>query len=84
MNSITELKAGYYGNLMRYPFNNPARGGFDWSGNGRGCNELLAWFVIDRVNYVNGLFAGVEARFEQHCDGLNPALHGAIRWGQLS
>lgn len=84
MNSISELKVGYYGNLMRYPFNNPALGGLDWSGNGRGCNRLTGWFVVDRVNYVNGLLAGIELRFEQHCEGLSPALHGAVRWGQFT
>jgi len=83
MNSLSALTVGYYPNLQRYPFNNPALGGLDWSGNGRGCNTLTGWFAIDRVSYVSGSIAGIELRFEQHCEGMSPALHGAVRWGQF-
>lgn len=76
------LTAGYYGNLMRSPFHNPARGGLSWAGNGRGCNTLTGWFAIDRIVYVATTMTEVEMRFEQHCDGLVPALRGAIRWSQ--
>ncbi len=74
------LKAGYYGNLMRYPFHNPARGGLSWSGNGRGCNRLNGWFAIDRIVYTGTTMTALEMRFEQHCEGMVPALRGAIRW----
>eukprot|EP01034_Spumella_vulgaris_P033243 gene33243-41016_t len=42
MNSLTELKPGYYGGLQRYPFHNAVKGGLSWGGNGRGCNTLTA------------------------------------------
>jgi hypothetical protein len=84
MGSIPELKVGYYGNLMRYPFNNPARGGLSWYGNGVGCNTLTGWFVVDRVHYANFALLGIELRFEQHCDGQTAALHGMVRWGQFA
>jgi hypothetical protein len=84
MNSLGELKVGYYAGLQRYPYNNPVFGGLDWSGNGRGCGALTGWFAVDRVNYVNGTLVGIELRFEQHCDGFIPALRGAIRWGQFA
>jgi len=83
MNSISELKVGYYGGLMRYPLHNPALGGIDVSGEGRGCNRETGWFAIDRVAYANGLVTGIELRFEQRCENADASLHGAVRWGQF-
>jgi hypothetical protein len=80
MSGIGELQPGYYGNLQRYPFQNPARGGLDWSGEGRGCNRLTGWFVVDRVTYSNGTLTAIDLRFEQHCEGAAAALHGQIHW----
>lgn len=80
MSSITTLQPGYYGHLMRYPFGNPAKGGLSWYGQGRGCNTLTGWFVVDGVNYVNGSLTAIDLRFEQHCEGAAPALHGKIHW----
>jgi hypothetical protein len=76
------LKKGYYGKLMRYPFHNPVRGGLSWSGNGRGCNTLTGWFAIDQIVYTGSRMTALEMRFEQHCEGLTPALRGAIRWSE--
>ena len=80
MSSIAQLQPGYYGGLERYPFYNPARGGLSWSGQGRGCNTLTGWFVVDAVTYVNGALTALDLRFEQHCEGGPPALHGQIVW----
>ena len=80
MNSIAQLQPGYYGGLKRFPFHNPARGGLDWFGDGRGCNMLTGWFVIDSVSYVAGAISAIDLRFEQHCEGAAPALHGQIHW----
>ncbi len=80
MISLELLQTGYYPNLHRYPFNNPARGGLSWSGMGRGCNTLTGWFAIDAVTYTNTTLTSIDLRFEQHCDGQTPALHGAIHW----
>jgi hypothetical protein len=82
MNTLQRLETGYYGDLRRYPFHNPTKGGLSWSGEGRGCNELGGWFVIDRVAYDGGSLAGVELRFEQRCEQGTTALHGAIRWSR--
>lgn len=79
MNSLTELKPGYYGGLQRYPFHNAVKGGLSWGGNGRGCNTLTGWFVIDKISYVNGNVKELDARFEQHCEGGSSALRGRIR-----
>jgi len=80
MNVLSRLEPGYYGSLQRYPFYNPARGGLDWSGDGRGCNTLTGWFVVDAVTYAAGALTAIDLRFEQHCEGGRPALHGQIHW----
>jgi uncharacterized repeat protein (TIGR01451 family) len=80
MNVLTQLQQGYYGNLERYPFNNPVTGGLDWSGNGRGCNTLTGWFAVDSISYSGTALQSVDLRFEQHCEGGAPALHGKIHW----
>ena len=80
MIGLAQLQPGYYGNVTRWPFHNPATGGMDWSGQGRGCNQLTGWFVIDNVSYVGNALGSLDLRFEQHCEGGVPALHGQIHW----
>jgi len=80
MNTLQDLQPGYYAGLQRFPFNNPTVGGIDWSGEGRGCNQITGWFVIDSVSYAGSTLSSIQLRFEQHCEGLAPALHGFIRW----
>lgn len=82
MSNISQLQPGYYGGLQRYPFHNPTQGGLSWSGEGRGCNTLTGWFVVDNVNYVNGVLTAIDLRFEQHCESNSAALHGQIHWAQ--
>lgn len=82
MNTLTQLKPGYYGDLHRFPFHNAVKGGLSWSGNGRGCNQLSGWFVIDQVSYAQGELASIDLRFEQYCDGLSAAQHGKIHWAK--
>lgn len=80
MESIETLQPGYYGGLQRFPFRNTRMGGLEWTGNGSGCNTLTGWFVIDSVSYTDGALSSIDLRFEQHCEGLQPALHGQIHW----
>ncbi len=80
MSVIDFVEAGFYDDLQRYPFHNPVKGGLSWSGEGRGCNRLTGWFMVDSVTYNGNTLAAVDLRFEQHCEGGGPALHGAIRW----
>ncbi len=80
MYTLSQLAPGYYPDLQRYPFHNPAKGGLSWYGEGRGCNRLLGWFAVDRVVYTNGVLTALDLRFEQRCEGGTPALHGAIHW----
>ena len=78
---LSELQPGYYPDLQRYPFHNPAKGGLTWFGQGRGCNTLAGWFVVDSVTYSGGALAAIDLRFEQYCEGFPGALHGAVHWG---
>jgi hypothetical protein len=80
MYSVAELLPGYYGDLRRWPFHNRAKGGLSWYGEGRGCNSVTGWFVVDSVRYANGALAAIDLRFEQHCEGAAPALRGKIHW----
>lgn len=80
MYTLSQLEPGYYPDLRRYGFHNPAKGGLDWSGHGRGCNTLRGWFAIDRVTYASGILTAVDLRFEQRCEGGTTALHGVIHW----
>ena len=80
MNTLQQLQPGYYPNLLRYPFHNPVAGGLDWSGEGNACNEVSGWFVVDSISFSGGNLTSIDLRFEQHCEGDSPALHGKIHW----
>ena len=80
MNSLSQLKTGYYPDLQRYPFHNAVKGGMSWSGYGRGCNTLTGWFVVDQVSYALGALTSIDLRFEQFCDGSALPTRGAIHW----
>lgn len=77
---LSRIEVGYYGDLRRYPFHNWAKGGMDWNGEGRGCNNLSGWFVVDSVTYDGDTLTAIDLRFEQHCEYKTPALHGQIHW----
>jgi uncharacterized repeat protein (TIGR02543 family) len=81
-NSLSQLQSGLYSNLTRYPFNNPVLGGLSWYGEGRGCNTLTGWFEVDSVTYSSGNLTAIDLHFEQHCEGVSPALYGQIHWLQ--
>lgn len=83
MDTLGQLQPGYYGDLRRYPFHNPVKGGLNWLGEGRGSNTLTGWFVVDNVTYFNNVLTAIDLRFEQHSEGMAPALHGQIHWAQI-
>jgi uncharacterized repeat protein (TIGR01451 family) len=80
MNSISQLQPGYYAKPQTSEYSNAVTGGLGWSGGGRGCDTVTGWFVIDSITWSAGALASVDARFEQHCEGANAALHGQIHW----
>jgi hypothetical protein len=80
MANLTQMSEGYYAGLLRYPFHNPVKGGLDWSGNGRGCNQLSGWLAIDKITFQTGNLTYLDARFEQHCEMGSSALRGKIHY----
>ncbi len=80
MDGVSRLRPGYYATLQRHPFHDTRHGGLSWSGDGRGCNTLYGWFVVDSISYgIHGLKA-IDLRFEQHCEGWSSALRGEVHW----
>src|SRR5205085_12350909 len=76
--ALNQLEPGNYTGLQRYPFNDPAKGGLSWYGEGRGCNTLSGSFSVDSVSYTASSLTALDLRFEQHCEGGTPALPGTI------
>lgn len=79
MSPRTKLEPGYYGAIRGSPFQNPAKGGLNFSGEGRGCNQIEGWFMVDSVGYVGDTLSALQLRFAQVCDGAG-VLYGALRW----
>ncbi|MCC2674978.1 MAG: hypothetical protein K0R58_1925 [Ramlibacter sp.] len=79
MQGLPRMRPGWYGDLERYPFQNPADAGMDWSGNGRSCSWIHGWFAIDEITYVDGRMTTLDMRFEQDCNDAG-RLRGRIRW----
>lgn len=79
MTPLTQMEPGYYADAQRAG-ENPTAPGLIFFGDGRGCNSVDGWFVIDNIAFLDGALTAVDLRFEQHCDNLTPALRGRIHW----
>ncbi len=74
------LAVGTYDDATRYPFQDPDSPGLDVSGNGRGCNTLTGSFTVTEITFdAGGAIASFAADFEQHCEGVEPALRGHVQ-----
>ena len=75
------LIPGVYTNATRFPFNPDNFNGFNFSGTGRGCNQLNAKFTIYEVEYDSGnIPSKLIADFEQFCDAGASVLRGSIQF----
>jgi hypothetical protein len=75
------LMSGAYENVQRFPFQSPTAPGLSVWGAGRGCNSLTGRFVVLYAVYAPaGDVTSFGVDFEQHCEGLPPALFGQIRF----
>lgn len=73
------LAPGDYTGATRYPFNAATAPGLDFSGDGRGCNEVTGSFSVQDIALgPEGYVQQFDATFVQHCEGQDPALHGEI------
>ena len=56
--------------------------GLDFSGDGRGCNEVTGWFSIDELERdAEGRLTSLGMTFEHHCEGEEPAVVGRLLAG---
>ena len=75
------LQPDTYAGATRYPFNGSGAG-LSVYGDGRGCNTLTGSFTVKQVHFGAGsAVSAFWATFEQHCEGMTPALRGEIRVG---
>jgi hypothetical protein len=73
------IEPGSYNTMT---FSDSTHYGFDFFGNGRGCN-LSGYLYIYYVGYdIAGNVNGIAAAFIQHCDNQTPAIYGLIRYYQ--
>lgn len=73
------LAPGTYLGATRATFRAPGEPGLDVFGNGRGCNTLTGSFTVNAVQLgPAGYVQTLDATFEQHCEGADPALRGHV------
>lgn len=72
------LSLGTYSGATRYPFQGSGAG-LSVYGMGRGCNTLTGSFTVSDITFgPNNHLQSFAASFEQHCEGLVPALRGQV------
>ena len=75
------LQPGVYENAAPFRFDASPSPALRVTGNGRGCNISYGRFVIHEISFdAGGNLFRFAADFEQHCEGITPALFGAIRY----
>jgi len=73
------LVPGMFTSAERAPFVTGKAPGIDVSGDGRGCNTLTGRFEIKSLTWTQAAtVAEMDILFEQHCEGMTPALHGEL------
>jgi putative cell wall-binding protein len=79
------LVPGTYESAQRYDTRAAGHPGLDVFGDGRGCNAVAGRFIIDDATYdAQGNVLTFSARFEDHCEGMNPALFGEISYNSTA
>jgi hypothetical protein len=80
----TNLVPGIYDFAQRAAFAEPGHPGLDVSGDGRGSNKLTGNFTIEEAVFDTSSgtprVVRFAASFEQHSEGLPPALYGTVRF----
>jgi hypothetical protein len=78
-----QLQEGTYTDAERAAFRSAGHAGLDIWGEGRGCNTVDGSFEVkDILVGPGGEVSRLWLRFEQHCEGWQPALFGELRWAQ--
>ena len=75
-----DLATGNFPGATRWPFQDATEPGLSVTGQGRGCNTLTGEFDVQQADYnPDGSVDAFSATFEQHCEGVAPALYGTIQ-----
>jgi hypothetical protein len=79
------LSVGIYEDATRWPFQETDEPGFDFSGDGRGCNELFADYeILEVVIDENQGIQSFALDFTQQCEFIDaPELKGKVRINSL-
>ena len=73
------LAVGTYENARRWPFQSGSPG-LDFSGDGRGCNQLSGRFVLrELARKADGSIDRLAVDFEQRCENSTAPLFGEVR-----
>jgi len=77
------MQTGVYTDAQRADFAQPNHPGLDVSFQNRGCNTLTGNFTVNEVSFFRDLSGNLQigsfdASFEQHCEGMTPALFGTF------
>ena len=79
MPGLSRFQKGYYPDAMRSSQSAQAASMGIFRIFAPACNLVTGWFAVDSVVYAsNGDLSLLRLRFEQHCEGIGPALHGVI------
>ena len=78
-NTLPGLQVGYFKDVSRIS-NDLTKGVLDWGGEGRGCNRVVGWVMIDKVTMANNILTELDLSFEQHCSGAVPATRARLHW----
>jgi hypothetical protein len=74
------LVPGTYMGAQRAVARDPGAPGLDVNGDYRGCNRVSGSFtVLDATYEPSGYVDSFHAVFEQHCEGMAPALRGEVQ-----
>ncbi len=79
------LQVGHYSNATRFPFQDFNDPGLDFSGNGRGNNQLSGYFDVQEVSYSpNGQVLSFAADFTQFDENFESRWNkGSIRYNSV-
>jgi len=73
------LVPGQFQAAERAPFTTGKAPGLQVTGDGRGCNTVSGRFEIKTIDWTSAAtVAEIDIVFEQHCEGMSPALRGEL------
>jgi hypothetical protein len=73
------LQLGEYPDAKRHPFSGDSPG-IEFSGNGRGCNQISGKFVVWELVTQGNEVVRLAIDFTQSCEGKMPPLYGMVRF----